>query len=266
MSADDSGDALVVQDLKVAFGGNVAVQKMSLRAPVGRITGLIGPNGAGKTTTFNACSGLLRPAGGSVHLFGRNVTGDGAAARARMGMGRTFQKVEICTTMSVRANVALGLESRLAGRSVLRQIFAGSGQRQQIQDATESALNLCGIAAVADVRAGSLTTGQRRLLELARAIAGGYRLLLLDEPSSGLDDDETETFGDILLDLVKRTGVGLLLVEHDMSLVMRVCQYIYVLDFGRPIFDGTPEAVRNSEVVRAAYLGEDADLIAEAHS
>jgi ABC-type branched-subunit amino acid transport system ATPase component len=252
----DSSAALVVRDLKVAFGGNVAVQRMSLHAPVGRITGLIGPNGAGKTTTFNACNGLLRPAAGSVHLFGRDVTRDGVSSRARLGLGRTFQKVEICTTMSVRTNVALGLEARLTGRSVLRQFFAGATQRRQVREATESALELCGIAKLADRKAGGLTTGQRRLLELARAIAGGYRLLLLDEPSSGLDEDETHTFGDILLQLVERTGVGLLLVEHDMNLVMRVCEYIYVLDFGQPIFDGTPEQVRDSPVVRAAYLGE----------
>src|SRR4051812_27124069 len=112
MSDHASSEALVVRDLKVAFGGNVAVRGMSLRAPVGRITGLIGPNGAGKTTTFNACSGLLRPAAGTVELFGGDVTRSGAAARARLGLGRTFQKVEICTTMSVRANVALGLEAR----------------------------------------------------------------------------------------------------------------------------------------------------------
>jgi ABC-type branched-subunit amino acid transport system ATPase component len=252
-----TGAALEVADLQVSFGGNLAVSRVDLEARSGLITGLIGPNGAGKTTTFNVCNGLLRPSRGVVRLFGADVTRETPQARAQRGLGRTFQKVEICSGMTVGTNVALGLEARLVGRSILRQFFTGANQKRLTREATERALVTCGIEHLTETRAGSLSTGQRRLLELARAVAGGYRFLLLDEPSSGLDEDETAAFGDILLRLVADTEVGILLVEHDMELVMRICDYIYVLDFGQLIFQGTPDEVRTSPLVRAAYLGED---------
>jgi ABC-type branched-subunit amino acid transport system ATPase component len=250
--------ALEVRDLSVAYGGNVAVQGASLRAAEGAITGLIGPNGAGKTTTFNACNGLVRPSAGSIHLFGDDVTRRGPAARAQLGLGRTFQVVEVCDSMTVAANVAIGFEARLVGGNPLRQFRSGRAERRRVAAATEAALTTCGITDLADHRASTLTTGQRRLLELARVIAGGYRLLLLDEPSSGLDVGETAAFGRILTAITAGGGPGILLVEHDMSLVMGICDYIYVLDFGQVIFEGTAEATRASDVVRAAYLGSDA--------
>ena len=182
---------LEVRDLSVAYGGNVAVSGVSLSAPIGRITGLIGPNGAGKTTTFNACNGLLRPKTGSVSLFGADVTSAAPAARARAGLGRTFQRMEVCNAMSVRTNVALGREARMIGNNPLTQIVATRRQRDRLAEAAEDALSICGITSLADRLVGTLSTGQRRLVELARVLAGGFRLLLLDEPSSGLDSDET---------------------------------------------------------------------------
>ena len=249
--------ALVVERLSVAYGGNQAVSDVSLSAPTGRITGLIGPNGAGKTTTFNACSGLLRPTRGSVHLFGTDVTRKNPAARARLGLGRTFQVMQLVNAMTVESNVAFGAECRLVGANPLRQLFSTPARRRAVGEATEGALERCGLTAIANRLVSTLSTGQRRLVELARVLAGGYRLLLLDEPSSGLDDSETVRFGDILRSAVAEEGIGILLVEHDMALVMRVCSQIYVLEFGDVIFDGSPAEVQSSDIVRAAYLGSE---------
>jgi ABC-type branched-subunit amino acid transport system ATPase component len=256
--ARPGSDGLETHGLSVAYGGNLAVSDVSLSAPQGQITGLIGPNGAGKTTTFNASNGLLRPTHGTVHLFGVDVTSANAAVRARRGLGRTFQRVEVVNAMTVRTNVSLGPEARLVAGNPLRQVLTSPAQQRQIAAATDQALEICGIGAIADRPAATLSTGQRRLLELARVLAGGFRLLLLDEPSSGLDEEETHRFGHILTRIVEDRGVGILLVEHDMSLVMAVCDYLHVLDFGHLIFEGTPAETRASPIVRAAYLGDDA--------
>jgi ABC-type branched-subunit amino acid transport system ATPase component/branched-subunit amino acid ABC-type transport system permease component len=255
---------LQVSDLRVSFGGNVAVDGFSLDAPSGRITGLIGPNGAGKTTTFNACSGLLRPRGGHVRFADRNITRQGPSARARHGLGRTFQRVELFDSLSVRDNVAVGWESSRAGMNPLSHLVSTPAQKRAMAQATAHALRLCELDDVAERAAGSLSTGQRRLVELARCLAGPFRVLLLDEPSSGLDPVETERFGRILQRVVSERRIGVLLVEHDMSLVMDVCEHIYVLDFGRPLFDGPPPDVLESDVVRAAYLGRDDEAMAAA--
>jgi ABC-type branched-subunit amino acid transport system ATPase component len=253
-----NGIGLEAAELSVAYGGNVAVSRATLHAPLGRITGLIGPNGAGKTTTFNACNGLLRPSGGTVRFGGRDVTRIGTASRARLGMGRTFQQVQVCTGMSVRSNVALGAEISLIGRNPLRQFTGGRSQRRIVIERTNEALEICGLSHLADTSMAVLSTGQKRLVELSRVLAGGYQMLLLDEPSSGLDEAETVRFGDILTTVVRDRGVGILLVEHDMTLVMAVCEYIYVLDFGNMIFAGSAAQTQASPEVRAAYLGEDA--------
>ena len=155
-------------------------------------------------------------------------------------------------------NVVLGLECGQAGR--LRQFAASPSQWKTAQAAAASAMELCGITDLAQAQAGVLSTGQRRLVELARCLAGEFDVLMLDEPSSGLDHDETARFGEILQQVVAERGVGVLLVEHDMGLVMGICSSIYVLDFGRLLFHGTPSQVAASAVVRAAYLGSD-DLI-----
>ena len=251
-----SADALQVDGLVVRFGGVTAVNDVSLTAPVGRLTGLIGPNGAGKTTLFNACSGLLRPSAGRIVLFGDDVTRMNPAARAQRGLGRTFQRMELFDSLTVSENVALGREAALAGSQPITQVFGRRGDRVQVEEAASAAIDVCGLADIARRPAGALSTGQRRLVELARALAGPFRLLLLDEPSSGLDHAETERFGEILREVVTGRGTGILLVEHHMALVMEVCEYLYVLDFGQQIFDGTPAQVGASDVVRAAYLGE----------
>jgi len=153
--------------------------------------------------------------------------------------------------------VALGREAGLAGSRPWHHLRARHADRDAIRAATDDALELCGISDLAERRPADLSTGQRRLVELARVVAGGFRLLLLDEPSSGLDHSETDRFGDVLRTLADERGVGLLIVEHDMALVMRICHYVHVLDFGRPIFEGAPGDVVASDVVRAAYLGDE---------
>lgn len=263
-AADDlraSPGSLASDDLTVRFGGLVAVDGASLEAPTGRITGLIGPNGAGKTTTFNACSGLVRPASGRVLIDGGDVTRRSAAARARSGLGRTFQRMELFDSLSVFDNVTIATEGHHAGANPARHLLSSPREDARAAANAMRALELCEIADLAGVPAGNLSTGQRRLVELARCLAGPSRILLLDEPSSGLDGAETQRFGAVLRRVVDERAVGILLVEHDMSLVMGVCDHIYVLDFGRMIFAGSPSEVRASAVVKSAYLGADDGLV-----
>jgi ABC-type branched-subunit amino acid transport system ATPase component/branched-subunit amino acid ABC-type transport system permease component len=254
--ASELPGGLVVEGLEVRFGGLVAVDGVSLGAKAGQITGLIGPNGAGKTTIFNACSGLLRATRGRVLLDGRDVSRSGPSARARHGLGRTFQKIELFDSLTVRENVEAGAEAALAGANPLTHLAGRPNDGPAIRAATDRAMELCGLSALSNLPAMSLSTGQRRLVELARCLAGPFHLLLLDEPSSGLDRAETQHFGEILRHVVAERGIGILLVEHDMSLVLDVCEHLYVLDFGELIFQGTPAEVTGSEIVKAAYLGD----------
>jgi ABC-type branched-subunit amino acid transport system ATPase component/ABC-type branched-subunit amino acid transport system permease subunit len=246
---------LEVRGLSVRFGGVSAVREVSLTAPMASITGLVGPNGAGKTTTFNACSGLVRPSDGEIILHGRDVTSLGPSGRSRFGLGRSFQRVELFSSLTVRENVALGREASLAGANPARQLVSSTAQRATVRRAVEDAIELTGIGPLADLQAGLLPTGQRRMVELARVLAGPFDLFLLDEPSSGLDAIETRRFGEILMGAVAERGVGILLVEHDMAMVRQICQNIYVLDFGQMIFEGTAAEMLASPIVRNAYLG-----------
>jgi ABC-type branched-subunit amino acid transport system ATPase component len=175
--------------------------------------------------------------------------------RARRGLGRTFQRTELFASLTVRQNIAIGREAPLAGRNPLAQMLGSRHASKLVDGATEEALALTGTTRLADMQAGLLTVGQRRLVELARALAGPFDILLLDEPSSGLDGHETEQFGRILKTVVEQRGCGILLVEHDMTLMRAVCDHVYVLDFGSLIFEGSPEEMHSSTQVRAAYLG-----------
>jgi ABC-type branched-subunit amino acid transport system ATPase component len=256
-------DGLAVENLTVRFGGLTAVDGQTLTAPRGRITGLIGPNGAGKTTTFNACTGVVRPSAGRVSLFGQDITTWSPDARARNGMGRTFQRMELFDTLTVRENVRLGKEAGLAGSNPWRALRSSRAQAAAVRRLADDAMDMVGIGDAANRRPADLSTGARRLVELARCIAGGFAVMLLDEPSSGLDGTETEQFGGVLRALVAERNVAILIVEHDMELVMTTCNYIHVLDFGRPIFEGTAREVACSPLVRAAYLGTEADGLDE---
>lgn len=219
-TADAALAGVEVEGLTVRYGGKTAVEGLTLAAPLGRVTGLIGPNGAGKTTTLVAVSGLVPPSAGTVRLFGGDVTRRSAAARARLGLGRTFQRPEVCPSLSVVDNVALGCEALAAGGNLWRQIVPRRNDTARLREQAAQALAACDITELADTPVAALSVGQRRLVELARVHAGGYRMLLLDEPSSGLDPAETARFGAIVRGLVAESGAGVLLVEHDMSLVM----------------------------------------------
>jgi branched-chain amino acid transport system ATP-binding protein len=228
----------------VRFGGLLAVNDATVEVEAGRVTGLIGPNGAGKTTVFNVITGLQEPTDGRVVLDGVDVTGKSPYKRARMGIARTFQKLEAFSSLSVRDNVLVAAEQRKAWD---RSGFSPAA-------VTEELLERIGIADAARYMVGTLPTGTARLVELARALATNPKVLLLDEPSSGLNEDETQEVAGLLRALAGE-GLAVLLVEHDMSLVMGTCEVIYVLDFGNIIFTGTPPEVQINPAVRAAYLG-----------
>jgi len=251
-----TGPGFAARDLQVAFGGLVAVDGAHVEVPRGRITGLIGPNGAGKTTTFNACCGLIE-CRGRFELDGTDISRLGPAARARRGLGRTFQRMELFESQTVQQNVELSYEATLVTCRPTGHLWATRRERGETREAARAALELCGIEPIAARLVAGLPTGQRRLTELAMTLVGGFSVLLLDEPSSGLDSAETTGFGDILLRVLAERDVGILLVEHDMSLVSRVCEYLYVLDFGRPLADGPTADVLASEAVAAAYLGSE---------
>lgn len=237
---------LRVSDIAVRFGGIHALQGVSLDFQPGAVTGLIGPNGAGKTTMFNVMTGLQRATAGTVLLEGTDITTSSPQARARLGLARTYQRVELFGTLSVRENVLVAAEVQ-RGWSRSR---SGSSPRA----VADELIQRTGLAEVADVPADVLPTGMARLVELARALASRPRVLLLDEPSSGLSVTESRALGDLLVELAGE-GIAVLLVEHDMDLVMRVCGYLHVLDFGEAIAAGTPEEIRRDPRVQQAYLG-----------
>ena len=239
---------LCCDDVSVRFGGLVALDGVHLSAATGQITGLIGPNGAGKTTLFNVLTGLLTPTRGMVRYAGNEITSWPAHRRGRAGIARTFQRLELFIGLTVYDNLLSAYEASLSGGVLGRHSREG---RQHVDEVIER----LGLQPIALRAAGELPTGQGRLVELGRAMCTDPRLLLLDEPSSGLDSLETDRFRDVLLDLVAVDDIAILLVEHDMGLVMDVCDTITVLDFGRVISVGTPDEVRNDQAVIAAYLG-----------
>ena len=251
--------ALEVRNLSVRFGGHLAVSDVSIAVAGGRISGLIGPNGAGKTTTFNAICGVITPTSGTVLLGGRDISKLSTHQRARHGIGRTFQRLEVFSSLSVRDNVQVGLEIRRSWarrRGASPQFLADGAELPPVAE-VDLILDRLGLQDVSDLPVGSLPTGQARLVELGRALAARPSVLLLDEPASGLDENETEDFGDLLIHLAA-AGLGILLVEHDISLVMRVCEQLSVLDFGQVIAQGPPSEIRADESVLAAYLGSTA--------
>lgn len=238
---------LEATDITVRFGGITALDGASLSVESGSVTGLIGPNGAGKTTMFDVLTGLTAVDAGTVTVAGRNVTRVAPHRRARLGVARTFQRLELFGALTVLENVecAAGMALGARGRAAAASRIAAP------------LVSRVGLGPVAHVRAGLLPTGQARLVEVARALATNPQVLLLDEPASGQSDTEREQFSRLLRDLAD-DGLGILLVEHDMDLVMSVCQRIVVLNFGRVIADDTPAAVRTNPAVMAAYLGTGA--------
>jgi branched-chain amino acid transport system ATP-binding protein len=239
---------LKVDSVSVSFGGLQALSGVTIDVPESEVTGLIGPNGAGKTTLFNVITGLQPANTGQVLLDDRDLTTYKPHKRARLGIGRTFQRLETFGTLSVRDNVLVAAEMR---RGWSRERFKPGQLADEL-------IERIGLVPVADERVDKLPTGTQRLVELARALATKPRVILLDEPSAGLNEEETDELAQLLHELAA-TGLGILLVEHDMGLVMSACDHIHVLDFGRIIAYGTPEEVQANPLVRAAYLGEGDD-------
>ncbi|MDH6436675.1 branched-chain amino acid transport system ATP-binding protein [Streptomyces sp. SAI-144] len=232
---------LEANDVTVTFGGKRALDGTGFAAEAGRITGLIGPNGAGKSTLFDVVSGLRRPQTGQVRLDGRDITRRTPAQRARKGMARTFQRLELFGRLSVRDNLRVAAEL--------------GPRRREADRIADEILERIGLTADAATLADALPTGAARLLEVGRALAGRPRVLLLDEPAAGQDAEETRRFASLLRD-VAGEGRAVVLVEHDMSLVMSVCDEMYVLDLGKVVAHGTPEDIQQDQTVLAAYLGE----------
>jgi sulfate-transporting ATPase len=251
---------LKVDEVTVRFGGVVALSDVRLAVGPGEVVSLIGPNGAGKTTLIDAVTGFTRPAHGAVHLDGTDLGSLSAYRRSRQGVARTFQNLELFEDMTVADNLRAACDPH---DSIAYLLDLVRPRPTPLPLAAWRAIDEFGLAEDLERRPSELSFGKRRLVGIARAVASRPSILLLDEPAAGLDERETAELGDVVRRLAKEWGIGVLLVEHDMSLVMEIADRVVVLNFGRNISEGTPEAVRRDEHVIAAYLGSSPDGQAE---
>lgn len=248
---------LEVSNLGIAFGGLQAVDKVDLTIEEGALCGLIGPNGAGKTTVFNMLTGVYRPTEGDIILNGKNITGQSPASICKAGIARTFQNIRLFKAMTVLDNVKVGLHNQIR-YNTLTGIFrlpAYYEREREMKGKAMSLLKIFGLDEEAKQLASSLPYGKQRKLEIARALATGPKLLLLDEPAAGMNPNETAELMETIKFVREKFGVAILLIEHDMSFVMGLCEHIVVLNYGRILAQGDPETVRNDPKVIAAYLG-----------
>jgi branched-chain amino acid transport system ATP-binding protein len=250
---------LNVDALRVTYGGVTAVDDVDLLVEAGKVVGLIGPNGAGKTSTIDALTGYHPPSHGTVALDGEDITAMRPHLRARRGLVRTWQSVELFDDLTVEENLLVASQ-RMGVWQALRDLLLPIGEHPR--DDVDWALDLCGLTDVADRSPTELSHGRRKLVGVARALAQRPRVVLMDEPAAGLDTDESVELGKHVRALPD-AGVTVLLVDHDMGLVLSVCDEVVVLDFGRVIARGTPERIRNDDAVIAAYLGGHTE---EAHA
>ncbi|MBC7342457.1 MAG: ABC transporter ATP-binding protein [Clostridia bacterium] len=241
------------------FGGLAALEKLDLSVEEGELVGLIGPNGAGKTTVFNLITGLYRPTSGEIKFYGRNLIGLAPHQITALGIARTFQNIRLFSEMTVLNNVKIGMHwhSRYGVATSILRLPTWSRKEKEIAEKSEELLSIFGLISKKDELAKNLPYGQQRRLEIARALACRPKLLLLDEPAAGMNPQETQELVKLIRWLRDEFNLTILLIEHDMSLVMGVCQRIYVLDYGRRIAVGTPEEVRTDPRVIQAYLGEE---------
>jgi branched-chain amino acid transport system ATP-binding protein len=251
---------LECRDVTVRFGGVVALSSFSLSVPPAAIVGLVGPNGAGKSTLFSVLSGLHRPNEGQVLFEGGDITRTTAARRARLGLARTFQHPEMFAGLTTREHIQIAHRVSTSRSRIWTDVATGRGFRPADRaeiEAVDALLDALHLTEIADRPVAGLPLGMTRLVEIARALATNPKVLLFDEPSSGLDTQETEQVARVLERAVERSGVSLLLVEHDVAMVLGLCSYIHVLDFGVKIGEGTPDEIRADPAVRAAYLGDE---------
>ena len=249
---------LNVEDLEKRFGGITALTDYSVKIRRGELVGLIGPNGAGKTTVFNLLSGVLKPNGGRIYFNNRDITRLRPDQNTALGIARTFQNIRLFKELSVLDNIKVAFHMRL-GRDLWKTLFHTSQYRQaeiEMRQRSYEIMELFGLVSVKDIPAKNLPYGIQRRVEIARAMATLPKLLLLDEPSAGLNPNETEELVKILQNIHRKNDLTIFLVEHDMKLIMAVCQKIQVIDRGRMLTMGTPDDVRHDLRVIEAYLGK----------
>lgn len=249
---------LEVTSLGISFGGLRAVDELSMKIEKGGLVGLIGPNGAGKTTVFNMLTGVYRPTDGGIRLDGQNLIGKKPHDICKLGVARTFQNIRLFSKLTVLDNVKTGLHNQVTYTLAESLLHIGSYRKKEraMDERAMELLRVFGLEGVADYQAANLPYGKQRKLEIARALATDPKLLLLDEPAAGMNPNETGELMETIELVRKEFGVTVLLIEHDMKLVSGICEYLYVLNFGRLLAEGTPtEVLQNPEVV-TAYLGE----------
>ena len=249
---------LEIKDLGIIFGGLQALNDLHLVVDDKEIVGLIGPNGAGKTTVFNLLTGVYPPSGGAIRLEGNSIKGKKPFQINRIGIARTFQNIRLFKYMSVADNIKLAMNHNMKYNVVSGMLRLPSFWREEraIDKKARELLKIFDMEELADQMASSLPYGQQRKLEILRALASNPKLLLLDEPAAGMNPTETRDLMEVIRRIRDRFNVAILLIEHDMSLVMNVCERLYVLDYGNLIAAGTPEQIRTDEKVIAAYLGK----------